>query len=77
MDRFDKALDQHIQDPDMAGNPQREEEDEPVIHYCWVCDVEEECREEKCDYRDRFKCHGYCMGKVKNALLLVEGQNQQ
>ncbi len=27
MDKFDKALDKHIQDPDMSGNPQRDSEE--------------------------------------------------
>ena len=41
------------------------ENDEPVIHYCWVCDTEEVCKEEKCDFRELTKCHGFCMAKVR------------
>lgn len=49
-------------DPTM---PHESEDNEPIIHYCWVCGVEEQCREEQCDFREQFKVHGYCMALVR------------
>ena len=51
-------------EPDFPHYP----DDKPVIHYCWVCDVEEECREMECDFREQYKVHGYCMANVKKLI---------
>ena len=38
------------------------------IHYCWVCKVQEKCKQEQCDFRKYFQAHGYCMAKVEELL---------
>ncbi len=34
------------------------------IHYCLVCNKTEKCKNENCDFRNHFLCHGYCYAKL-------------
>lgn len=42
-------------------------------HYCWFCDKTEICKQDKCDFREKFAVHGYCMAEIE---ALVEMKHE-
>ena len=46
-----------------------------TMHTCRICGVTEQCEDEitpgTCDFREHYKAHGYCVGKLPDSEKLL------